>query len=163
MVFVYAFTTHAIALCVHLLYFTTYEYFSRIDEEKQQVDGYQHCNDFMKALYFNGKTVPCHYLYRCWNIVNSNLRNKLQWNRKRNLYIFIQENAFENVVWKMAAILSRHQCVDVTILGSKSGDVDALAYSGVKCWYSVSLCQRGIGRNDIFCIFNKLLFLGGKF
>ena len=26
-------------------------------------------------------------------------------------YIFIQENAFENVVWKMAAILSRPQCV----------------------------------------------------
>ena len=30
---------------------------------------------------------------------------------KRNSYIFIQENAFENVVWKMAAILSRPQCV----------------------------------------------------
>ena len=25
---------------------------------------------------------------------------------------FIQENAFENVVWKMSAILSRPQCVD---------------------------------------------------
>ena len=29
----------------------------------------------------------------------------------RNSYIFIQENAFENVVCKMAAILSRPQCV----------------------------------------------------
>ena len=29
----------------------------------------------------------------------------------RNSYIFIQENPFENVVWKMAAILSRPQCV----------------------------------------------------
>ena len=38
------------------------------------------------------------------SIVNSNLRNKLQWNFKQNSYIFIQENAFENVVWKMAAI-----------------------------------------------------------
>ena len=35
----------------------------------------------------------------------------LQWNLKQNSYIFIQENAFENVVWKMAAILSRPQCV----------------------------------------------------
>ena len=26
-------------------------------------------------------------------------------------YIFIQENAFENIVWKMAAILSLPQCV----------------------------------------------------
>ena len=31
----------------------------------------------------------------------------------RNSYIFIQENPFENVVWKMAAILSRPQCVNV--------------------------------------------------
>ena len=38
-------------------------------------------------------------------------RNRLQWNVNRNLYIFIQENPFENVVWKMAAILSRPQCV----------------------------------------------------
>ena len=34
------------------------------------------------------------------NIVNWTLGNKLQWNLKRNSYIFIQENAFENVVWK---------------------------------------------------------------
>ena len=37
--------------------------------------------------------------------------NKLQWNLNRNLYIFIKENAFENVVWKMAAMLSRPQWV----------------------------------------------------
>ena len=35
-------------------------------------------------------------------IVNRTLGNKLQWNINRNLNIFIQENAFENVVWKMA-------------------------------------------------------------
>ena len=29
-----------------------------------------------------------------------------------DLYIFIRENAFENVVWKMVAILSRPQCVN---------------------------------------------------
>ena len=39
------------------------------------------------------------------------LRNKAQWNINRNSYIFIQENASENVVWKMAAMLSRPQCV----------------------------------------------------
>ena len=32
-------------------------------------------------------------------------------NLNRNLYIFIQEHAFENIVWKMATILSRSQCV----------------------------------------------------
>ena len=47
---------------------------------------------------------------QCCNIVNSNLRNNLQWNLKWNSYIFIQENAFENVC-EMAAILSWPQCV----------------------------------------------------
>ena len=39
--------------------------------------------------------------------MNCTHRNKLQWNLNWNLNIFIQENAFENVVCKMAAILSR--------------------------------------------------------
>ena len=43
--------------------------------------------------------------------VNWTLRNKFQWNWNRNSYIVIQENAFENVVRKMVAILSRPQCV----------------------------------------------------
>ena len=49
--------------------------------------------------------------FQCWNIVNSTLRNKLQWNFNRNSNIFIQENVLENVVWEMAAILPRPQCV----------------------------------------------------
>ena len=39
------------------------------------------------------------------------LYNKTQWNLNRNLYIFIQENAFENIVWKMAAF-----CVGLNLL-----------------------------------------------
>ena len=50
------------------------------------------------------------YQYKCCNIVNSKLRNKFQWNLKRNAYIYIQENPFENVC-EMAAILSLPQCV----------------------------------------------------
>ena len=57
-----------------------------------------------------GWSAPSHYLNQCWNIVNWNLTNKLQLNLKRNSYIFIQENAFENVC-EMAAILSRPKCV----------------------------------------------------
>ena len=59
---------------------------------------------------------PSHYLNQCWNIVNSNLRNKLQWNNKQNSFIFIQENAFENVVCEMTAILSRPLCVKISLL-----------------------------------------------
>ena len=43
---------------------------------------------------------------------NWTLGNKLQRNRNRNLCISIEENAFENAVWKMASILSRPQCVN---------------------------------------------------
>ena len=52
-------------------------------------------------------SVPSHYLNQNWLIVNWTLRNKLQWNSNQNTKLFIHENAFENVVCKMAAILSR--------------------------------------------------------
>ena len=55
---------------------------------------------------------PSHYLNKCWNIVNWTLWNKLQWNLNQNEYIFFQANAFRNVVWKMAAILSQLQSVN---------------------------------------------------
>ena len=47
-----------------------------------------------------------------WNIVNWTFRNKLQWYFNQNPCIFIEKNSFENVAWKMAAILSRSQCVN---------------------------------------------------
>ena len=55
--------------------------------------------------------MPSNYLNQCWIIVNWTHGNKPQWKLNQNLYIFIQENAFENVVWKMALILSQPQCV----------------------------------------------------
>ena len=58
-------------------------------------------------------------------------RNKLQWNVNRNSYIFIQENPFENVVWKMAAILSWPQCVNMPgrMCWATWGDpIDAVEY-----------------------------------
>ena len=67
------------------------------------------------------RSVPSHYLNQCWNIVNWTLRNKLQWNLNRNSYISIQENAFK-IVWKMAIILSRPQCV-MLIHACKTGNI----------------------------------------
>ena len=63
---------------------------------------------------------PSHYLNQWWNIVTSNLRNKFPWNRKRNSFIFVQENPFENVVWEMASILSRPQCVNYSFISGTS-------------------------------------------
>ena len=40
------------------------------------------------------------------------LRDKLQWNCIQNLNIFIKVNVFENVIWKMVAILSWSQWVN---------------------------------------------------
>ena len=48
---------------------------------------------------------------RCQAIIWNSDGILLNWNFNRNSYIFIQENAFENVVWEMTAILSQLQCV----------------------------------------------------
>ena len=58
-------------------------------------------------------TAQSHYLNQCWNIVNWTLGNKFQWNFNRNSNIFIQENAFQNVVCDMTSILSRPQCDNI--------------------------------------------------
>ena len=44
-----------------------------------------------------------HYLNPCQHIVNWTIGNNLQWNPNWNLYIFIQENIFDNHCWKMLA------------------------------------------------------------
>ena len=38
---------------------------------------------------------------QCWNIVSWTQENKIQLHIIRDLYNFIQENTFENVVWKI--------------------------------------------------------------
>ena len=58
------------------------------------------------SYWFVAYSAPSHYLNQCSLIVNCTTRNKLQWNSKQNSKLFIEENAFENVVCEMAAILS---------------------------------------------------------
>ena len=45
------------------------------------------------------------------HIAKSTLMKKLQWNINQNSYIFIQENAFENVICNMSAI-----CIGLNVL-----------------------------------------------
>ena len=61
---------------------------------------------------------PSHYLNQCWLIVNWTLRNKLQWNFNQNKGFFIHEveNASENIVCEMAAILSKGRWVNITYI-----------------------------------------------
>ena len=57
---------------------------------------------------------------QCWNIVNCTLANKFQWNLNPNLSIFIEENAFENVVWKSGGhLVSASMCVKYPCLYSR--------------------------------------------
>ena len=49
---------------------------------------------------------PSHYLNQCWHTVNKTPRNIFQWNFIWNSNIFIQENAFEHVLYEMATVLS---------------------------------------------------------
>ena len=53
---------------------------------------------------YSPKMVPVAKIWGSGSWTNWTLGNKLQWNLNRNLNIFIQENAFENVVWEIVAI-----------------------------------------------------------
>ena len=75
-----------------------------------------------------------HYLNQCWNIFNSNLRNKVQWNLKRYSYIFIQENVFENVICEMAVLLSRPQCVNIFHADWRNYERKVFAASWISLW-----------------------------
>ena len=44
----------------------------------------------------------------------------------QNSYIFFLENAFENVVWKMAAILSQPICVKIISIMSSSTTISVI-------------------------------------
>ena len=72
----------------------------------------------------------------------------LQWNLKQNWHIFIQENAFENIVCEIAAILSRSQCVkriltqrrsyvlsSVALTTSWQHEVQMISISECLLWY----------------------------
>ena len=56
-------------------------------------------------------TAPSHYLNQYWLIVNWTLMNKFQWYFNRHSIIFIDENAFKNVVCDFSAKLSRGRWV----------------------------------------------------
>ena len=56
--------------------------------------------------------MPCHYLNQCWNVVDWTLRHRLQWNLNRNSHIFFLENASENIVRKILAILLNRNVIN---------------------------------------------------
>ena len=63
--------------------------------------------------------------------------NNFLWNRNQNSCIFIQENAFDNVVCKMAAILSRSEYVKER---GFSSNVRSLSVSSDSFFVDVGVC-----------------------
>ena len=53
-----------------------------------------------------------HYLNQSWVIVKWTLRNKLQWNFNQNIKPFFHKSASENIICKVAPILSRARGVN---------------------------------------------------
>ena len=74
------------------------------------------CDNEMGRHWFRQWLAACsasgHYLNQYWLIVKSTLKKKLQWHLNQNTKLFLHENAFENVVREMAAILSRKRGVN---------------------------------------------------
>ena len=60
--------------------------------------------------------VPSHYLHQYWLIVDWTSRNQIQWHFNEITNIFCQENAFEHIVSKIAAIWVRLPCVTFLVL-----------------------------------------------
>ena len=71
-------------------------------------------------------SAPSHYLNQCWIIYNWTLTYIFQWNFNQNTKLFIHENASENIICEMAAILSRRRWVksDLTWDWSAAQEVD---------------------------------------
>ena len=67
------------------------------------------------------------------------LGTQFQWNLNLNSYIFIQENAFENV-WKMASILSQPQCVNTCTSSATPYKYMQLLWLCLQMAYHLSHC-----------------------
>ena len=85
----------------------TLRYNKLLEEFKERADSVSELGRYLNTCRAEFMSTPSHYLNQCWNIVNPNCGNKLQWNS----YLLIQENAFENIVCEMATILPLPQCV----------------------------------------------------
>ena len=87
---------------------------------------------------------PHHHQNQCCNIVNSSIRNKLQWNCKRNPYISFQENTFENTICEMAVVLPRPQCSNQNRINGWFGtEAFADIRLGSFCTYArINVCMR---------------------
>ena len=95
-----------------------------------------------------------HYLNQCWVIVSLPFRNRLQWKFHRNTKLLIHQNASENIICEMAAILSRGRWIKIPLqIVDRTCTLkflplwihNGLWYCGVGthlfCWLNISTAQ----------------------
>ena len=70
---------------------------------------------FVQIMAFFAYSAPSHYLNQCWIIVNWTLMDTLQWNFNQDTKMFRRENASENIVCEMAAILSTGRWINCPV------------------------------------------------
>ena len=87
--------------------------------------------------------VPSHYLNHCWIIIDLTLGSTFQWNLLQNTTYFTQENASEDVVCKIAAILAWSQSVKMweqsyTAISTAKIETANLQRLGPKLWFATA-------------------------
>ena len=87
--------------------------------------------------------VPSHYLNHCWILINLTLGSTFQWNLLQNTTYFTQENASEDVVCKIAAILAWSQSVKMweqsyTAISTAKIETANLQRLGPKLWFATA-------------------------
>ena len=90
-------------------------------------------------------SVPSHYQNQSWLLVNWTHRNTFHGNLNKNTKIIFQGNAFQNVVCKICAILSRPQCHDFVPFTSfvLCCYIIKLPFSGVNSFITSSIWRFG--------------------
>ena len=84
-------------------------------------------------------STPSHYLNQYWQMVDWTLKKKTS---RRNSCIFTQQNPFQNVVWKMAAILSGPHCINnMAILYISASVKEAQGMAVLSPWNQKDMCM----------------------
>ena len=104
-------------------------------------------------------SVPHHYLNWCWNIVNSNLINKLQWNLKRNS----NSRIFKKMHLKMSCAHWRPFCLSLNVLMPAANlcDSSVIIFLSIKTRIWHHLCRQ-LHQQCLFCWLSSNLYDQGQ-
>ena len=103
----------------------------------------------------NGLSAPSHNLNQCWNIVNCNIRNTIQWSLKRNSYI-----PFKKMHLEMSAAKWRPFCTGLIVLILPVTYIRWFKLPNVTDITSIELIIHMFGKNRLLYMFYEKLTMG---